>query len=85
MLAGDPHTSLSAAVTKRVAVNALVQDDVTRAASFFVLAFAVSIVGGLLVGDVRVGVRWGFPLGVAFGVFAYFFVVPTADDEARDG
>jgi hypothetical protein len=42
-------------------------------------------VGGLLLGDVRVGVRWGFPLGVAFGVFAYVFVVPTADDEPRDG
>ena len=85
MLAGDPHTSLSAAVTKPGIVNALVQDDVTRAASFFVLAFAVSTVGGLLLGDVRVGVRWGFPLGVAFGVFAYVFVVPTAADEPGDG
>ena len=84
MLVGDPYTSLSAAVTKPVAVDALVQDDVTRAASFFVLAFAVSTVGGLLLGDVRVGVQWGFTLGVAFGVFAYVFVVPTAADESRD-
>ncbi|PSP67851.1 hypothetical protein BRC85_04840 [Halobacteriales archaeon QS_1_69_70] len=66
-------------------MEALVQDDVTRAASFFVLAFAVSTVGGLLLGDVRVGVQWGFTLGVGFGVFAYVFVVPTADDEPRDG
>lgn len=85
MLAGDPHTSLSTTGPKPVAVDALVQDDVTRAASFFVLAFAVSTVGGLLLGDVRVGVRWGFPLGVVFGVFAYVFVVPTADDEPRNG
>ena len=84
VLAGDPQTSLCPAATKPVAVNALVQEDVTRAASFFVLAFAVSTVGGLLLGDVRVGVRWGFPLGVAFGVFAYVFVVPTADDEPPD-
>lgn len=85
MLSSDRCISLSAAVTKPVTVDALVQDDVTRAASFFVLAFAVSTMGGLLLGDVRVGVRWGFLLGVAFGVFAYVFVVPTADDEPRDG
>jgi hypothetical protein len=61
-------------------MNVLVQDDVVRAASFFVLAFAVSTIGGLLLGDVRLGIEWGFPLGVAFGVFAYVFIVPTADD-----
>lgn len=68
-------------------MNVLVQDDLTRAASFFVLAFAVATVGGVALGDVRLGIRWGFPLGVAFGVFAYFFIVPTATDEdgAADG
>ncbi len=64
-------------------MHAFVQDDLTRAASFFVLAFAVSTVGGILLGDLRLGIEWGFPLGVAFGVFAYFFLVPTATDEGE--
>jgi len=65
-------------------MNALVQDDLTRAASFFVLAFAVSTLVGIVLGDVRLGIQWGFPLGVVFGVFAYFFIVPT-DGDAADG
>jgi hypothetical protein len=66
-------------------MKALVRNDLVRAASFFVLAFAVATVGGLLLGDVRLGIQWGFPLGIAFGVFAYFFLVPTADDETPSG
>jgi hypothetical protein len=63
-------------------MDPLVRDDLTRAASFFVLAFAISTVGGALLGDVRLGIEWGFPLGVAFGLFAYVFVVPTTEDAA---
>ena len=60
-------------------MNSLVQDDLTRAATFFALAFACMSVGGFLIGLPRVGVQWGFGLGVAFAVFAYFFIEPTAD------
>ena len=62
-------------------MDSLVRDDLTRAASFFVLAFAISTVGGALLGDVRLGIEWGFPLGVAFGVFAYFFIAPAETDD----
>ncbi|WP_254840853.1 hypothetical protein [Natronomonas marina] len=65
-------------------MRTLVQDDVTRAASFFVLAFGVSTVGGFVLGDLRLGIQWGVPLGVAFGVFAYFFLVPTAGADGGD-
>lgn len=61
-------------------MNSLVQDDVTRASTFFALAFVATAVGGLLLGDLRLGVELGFGLGVAFGIFAYFFVEPTATE-----
>ena len=62
-------------------MRALVENDLTRATAFFSLAFLTATVGGLLLGDLRLGLEWGFPLGVAFGVFAYVFLVPTEADD----
>jgi hypothetical protein len=50
-----------------------------RAGVFFALAFAISTVGGLLLGDVREGVRTGLVLGLAFAAFAYLFVRPAGE------
>ena len=64
-------------------MSSLLQDDLTRATTFFALAFGLTALGGLAIGDLRLGVEYGLAIGVAFAVFAYFFVVPTAlDDEA---
>ncbi len=60
----------------------LLADASTRAAAFFALAFVLTAVGGVLIGDPRTGVRWGIGLGVAFGVFAYLFIRPA---DERDG
>ncbi len=57
----------------------LVKSDLTRAATFFALAFVCMSVGGFLIGSPRIGVQWGFGLGVAFAVFAYFFIKPTGE------
>jgi len=65
-------------------MSSLVADDLTRAATFFTLALLVTAIGGFLLGEVRLGVELGLGLGVAFGVFAYFFLVPTDNDEAAD-
>ncbi len=62
-------------------MRALVEDDLTRATAFFSLAFLTATAGGLLLGDPRLGIEWGFPLGVAFGAFAYVFLVPTDPDD----
>lgn len=59
--------------------DGFVADGPTRAATFFALAFALTAVGGVLIGDPRTGVRWGIGLGAAFGAFAYFFIRPTPD------
>jgi hypothetical protein len=59
----------------------LVADDLTRAATFFSLALVVTAVGGALVGEFRVGIRWGLGLGAGFAVFAYFFIRPTTPTE----
>ncbi|MFQ3283653.1 MAG: hypothetical protein ACI9TI_001117 [Natronomonas sp.] len=60
----------------------LVERGPIRAATFFALAFVLMAVGGALIGEFRIGVRWGIGLGVAFGAFAYVFLRPT---EASDG
>ncbi|MUV87083.1 hypothetical protein GJ631_11010 [Natronomonas sp. CBA1123] len=65
-------------------MSSLVTDDLTRAATFFTLALLVTAIGGFLLGEVRLGVELGLGLGVAFGVLAYFFLVPTENDEAAD-
>jgi hypothetical protein len=65
-------------------MSSLVADDLTRAATFFTLALLVTAIGGFLLGEVRLGVELGLGLGVAFGVFAYFFLVPTDDDASTD-
>ncbi len=64
-------------------MSGLVEGDLTRAATFFSLAFGCMLLGGYLIGDLRLGVRWGFALGVAFGVFAYFFIRPTESDRTE--
>lgn len=55
----------------------LVECGPIRAATFFALAFVLTAVGGVVIGEPRVGVRWGIGLGVAFGAFAYVFLRPT--------
>lgn len=65
-------------------MSSLVADDLTRAATFFTLALLITAVGGFLLGEVRLGVELGLGLGIVFGVFAYFFLVPTESDEAAD-
>lgn len=65
-------------------MSSLVQDDLTRATTFFALAFGLTALGGLAIGDLRLGVEYGLGLGVAFAVFAYFFVAPTALDGATE-
>jgi hypothetical protein len=66
-------------------MDSFVRDDATRAATFFALAFGLTALGGLAIGDLRVGIQYGLPLGVAFAVFAYVFLVPTVLDDEGDG
>ena len=67
-------------------MDRFVRDEFARATTFFALAFGVATTVGLLMGDLRLGIQWGLPLGVAFAVFAYFFVVPAeAEPNAGDG
>ena len=61
-------------------MDRFVRDDFARATTFFALAFGIATAVGLLMGDLRLGIEWGLPLGVAFGVFAYFFVAPAEED-----
>lgn len=60
-------------------MNGLVEGDLTRAATFFTAAFCCMALGGFLIGAPRIGVQWGFGLGVAFGLFAYLFIKPTGE------
>ena len=62
--------------------DGLVSEGPIRAATFFALAFALMLIGGIAIGDLETGVRWGLALGAAFGVFAYLFIRPT--DERED-
>ena len=64
-------------------VRELVANGPTRAATFFALAFVLMMTGGVIIGDLRTGVRWGLALGVAFGVFAYLFIKPTAEESKQ--
>ena len=61
-------------------MSSLVEGGFTRAATFFALAFGCMSVGGFLIGSPRIGVRWGFGLGIAFAAFGYLFVRSTAGD-----
>ena len=64
-------------------MSSLVQNDLTRASTFFALAFGLTALGGFAIGDLRLGVEYGLALGVGFAVFAYFFVAPTALDDGE--
>lgn len=52
-------------------------DDLVRAGTFFVLAFAAATVGGFALGETRLGLRMGVLLGLVFAAFAYLFVRPS--------
>lgn len=65
-------------------MSSLVEDDLTRASTFFAVAFLATGLGGIALGDPRLGLELGFGMGVAAGVFAYFFLVPTAGDADRE-
>ena len=65
-------------------MNRFVRDDFARATTFFALAFGIATAVGLLMGDFRLGIEWGLPLGVVFGVFAYFFVAPAEEDPGAE-
>ena len=65
-------------------MDRFVRDDFARATTFFALAFGIATAVGLLMGDLRLGIEWGLPLGVAFGVFAYFFVAPAEEDPGAE-
>jgi hypothetical protein len=56
-----------------------------RAATFFTLAFALTTIGGLAIGDLEVGVRWGFRIGVVIAAFAYVFIRPTENGAETSG
>lgn len=53
----------------------------TRAGVFFLAAFCVATLGGLLIGDVRQGVATGVTAGLVMAAFGYLFVRPTDREE----
>lgn len=61
----------------------LLATGATRAGLFFLVAFIVATLGGLLMGDVRLGVTTGVGVGLVMAVFGYLFVRP-ADGDATD-
>jgi hypothetical protein len=65
-------------------MSSLVEGGLVRAATFFALAFGLTAIGGLTIGDFRLGVEYGLALGVGFAAFAYLFVRPTATDGDGD-
>lgn len=54
----------------------------TRAGLFFLAAFLVATLGGLAMGDVRLGVTTGVGVGLVMAVFGYLFVRPADGAEA---
>ena len=65
-------------------MDKLVSSAPIRAATFFTLTVVLMAIGGFLIGDFVIGIRWGLALGVAVGVFAYFFIKPTGVDSEID-
>jgi hypothetical protein len=64
----------------------LVSSGPIRAATFFTLTVVLMAIGGAVIGDLEVGIRWGLALGVGVGAFAYFFIRPTSvDSSTEDG
>lgn len=55
----------------------------TRAGVFFLGAFAVATLGGLLMGDLRLGITTGVGVGLAMAVFGYVFVRPVDAEEPQ--
>ena len=61
-------------------VERLVADDLPRAGVFFLLTFAITALGGVLLGDLRLGLERGVVFGLVAAVFAYFFLEPTGGE-----
>jgi hypothetical protein len=65
-------------------MDALVESGPIRAATFFALAFGLTTIGGLAIGELRTGIRLGLQLGAVFGGLAYLFLRPTDASPATD-
>ncbi|MES3517200.1 MAG: hypothetical protein PPP58_06000 [Natronomonas sp.] len=63
-------------------MKTLLENDLTRAGTFFLLAFGSTVVFGTALGDVRLGVETGLTVGIAFAAFAYLFIEPTTTEES---
>ena len=60
----------------------LLGSGATRAGVFFLAAFLVATLGGLALGDLRLGVTTGVTVGLVMAVFGYLFVRPTDAEES---
>lgn len=60
----------------------LLDAGLTRAGVFFAAAFLVATVGGIALGDVRMGLTTGISAGFVAAAFGYLFVRP-ADPDGR--
>ena len=60
----------------------LLATGVTRAGVFFLAAFLVATLGGLALGDLRLGVTTGVTVGLLMAVFGYLFVRPADTEES---
>lgn len=65
-------------------MDALVESGPIRAATFFALAFGLTMISGLAIGELRTGIRLGLQLGAVFGVLAYLFLRPTEATPAAE-
>lgn len=55
----------------------LLSHGISRAGFFFLLALGISLLGGLLLGDIRLGVEIGILMGIIFAILAYVFIRPV--------
>jgi hypothetical protein len=65
-------------------MDVLVESGPIRAATFFALAFGLTMIGGLAIGELRTGIRLGLQLGAVFGGLAYLFLRPAKTATAAD-
>lgn len=54
-------------------MEVLVSNAPIRAATFFTLALVLMSIGGLVIGDLRTGIRWGLGLAVVVGCLCVLF------------
>jgi hypothetical protein len=55
----------------------------TRAGVFFLAAFLVASLGGVVMGDLRLGMTTGVGVGLLMAVFGYLFVRPADTGDAE--